>query len=64
MGQTLGRAPRYREGMKLRWGVVAALFLVVGAVAWVITGDVLWMGVGVAFGVMFAVVATVPRDGR
>lgn len=60
---------RYRESMRERrtkrtWLLAAMLFLVGGALTWAVTHSVVWLGVGVAFAVMFAVVATGPRDER
>lgn len=53
-----------RRPGRLKWGVVTSISLVAGALGWLVTDSILWLGVGVSFAVMFAVALTSPRDDR
>lgn len=51
-----------RRKRAARWGLIAALTLAGGAVAWLVTDSIVWFGVAVAFAVMFVVAGTGSED--
>ncbi|GGD30922.1 hypothetical protein GCM10010915_09010 [Microbacterium faecale] len=53
-----------RRPGRLKRGLVVAISLVAGALAWLVTDSILWLGVGVSFAVMFAVALASSRDDR